>query len=614
MAQTIVTGNCAPGNGLQDLDSLVSAFDPAQTIEDAHRILLSQLDRILSADVVVCFESGRSVVEAELTSLRSRLPPQATTADTVTTESPLTHQLTMLCQRSAGSGRLERRQQLMPRRMLLAFPVETSTTDHNAIGLIVSGTEPSVDAIADVLVLVAQFSIWRIRRDLKRQTDLASDAAAIVELLQQSLVASGARAVSQVIVSELADYLDLRRAAIGLRASEASPCRLVSLSDATRIDVTAALTRDYENAIDESLMFDQIVVATEDDESSAGTQAATQLARQLSATIVVVPLRDQCRSVCGGLIAVIEPGVAVESTQRFFSAAQPSLGELLSASLRSRNATVIGRAIKRIRSNAGLVSLAALATLVLALLMPVPHRESCDVRIEPSQRRFVSAPFDAILQECTVEPGDIVQQGDVLAKLDGRELTWKRDALQADFEQSVKKRNAAQASGAYADQRIAQLESDRLQSELNLLDHRLGELELRSPVAGMVVTGDLKRVRGAPLTTGQTLFEVAPLDRMLVEAAVTEEQVALIDLGQSVTLRLNAYPHLSWVSRVRQISPRSEIRDNENVFVADCELENDTGLLRPGMKGSVKIDCGTRRLGWIVLHRAWDAVVTALWW
>ncbi len=58
------------------------------------------------------------------------------------------------------------------------------------------------------------------------------------------------------------------------------------------------------------------------------------------------------------------------------------------------------------------------------------------------------------------------------------------------------------------------------------------------------------------------------------------------------------------------IHPQAELRNEQSVFVADMELENPQGLLRPGMNGSAKVTSGRRSLGWILFHEPWSARAT----
>ena len=73
------------------------------------------------------------------------------------------------------------------------------------------------------------------------------------------------------------------------------------------------------------------------------------------------------------------------------------------------------------------------------------------------------------MEQALVKPGDIVHKGDVLARMDGREVRWKRASVVAEKNQAIKRRDSAQALHNWAEQQIAQLEIHRMDLELKLL-------------------------------------------------------------------------------------------------------------------------------------------------
>ncbi len=120
----------------------------------------------------------------------------------------------------------------------------------------------------------------------------------------------------------------------------------------------------------------------------------------------------------------------------------------------------------------------------------------------------------------------------------------------------------------------------------------------------------MKRIEGSPVGRGQTLFEVSPLKAMIVELAVREDHISFVDRGMEVTVRFDAYPNTTWNGKIEKINPKSMIRDNRNVFIAELEFNNPDGRLRPGMQGKAKIDAATKPLGWILFRKPW---YTLLW-
>ncbi|MBC8868089.1 MAG: efflux RND transporter periplasmic adaptor subunit [Planctomycetes bacterium] len=229
-------------------------------------------------------------------------------------------------------------------------------------------------------------------------------------------------------------------------------------------------------------------------------------------------------------------------------------------------------------------------------------------------RRYVAAPFDGTLESTFASPGDVLSQGDLLARMDAREMQWELDGLLAEYHRVSKKRDSAMANAQVAEAQLAKLEMDRIELRTQLLEHRIRHLEIRSPIDGIVVRGDLEKAEGAPLTVGQSLFEIAPLGEMVVEIAVPEDEIQYVVPGSRVVLRLDAYPGSKWDATVSKIHPRSEMWDERNVFIAECIIQDSRGVLRPGMKGRAKITGPRRPLAWNLFHRPYEKLAQMWGW
>jgi RND family efflux transporter MFP subunit len=236
--------------------------------------------------------------------------------------------------------------------------------------------------------------------------------------------------------------------------------------------------------------------------------------------------------------------------------------------------------------------------------MPFPYKVSCDCSMQPVTKRFVAAPFAARLDEVLVEPGDFVSQGQILARMDGREIRWELAALAAELNRAAKLRDSSLAVQDVAAAQLASLEAERLQKKIDLLEDRIKKLELRAPISGLVIAGDLKKTQGAPLPTGQPLFELAPLDRMLAELYIPDEEISRVAEGQRVTIRLDAHPRLAFEGKLARVHPKAEIHQSENVFVGEVLLDNGSQVLRPGMRGETQIVTQKHPLAWNLFHKA----------
>jgi len=228
--------------------------------------------------------------------------------------------------------------------------------------------------------------------------------------------------------------------------------------------------------------------------------------------------------------------------------------------------------------------------------------------VKPVQVRYIVARFDGLLQRVFVEPGDRVEKEMELALLDGRELELELRTIRADNAKSLKTRDNYMAGGNVAAAQIALLESKRLQERESLLLGRQRQLSLQSPFAGIVLSGDLKQSEGGPVAKGEVLFEVAPLERVLLQLLVADEDISYVRENTQVDVRFDAFPGILWEGTVSRIAPQSELVQGENVFPVSFEIENRDGLLLPGMQGYASVYCGKKSLAWIYFHKPWYAL------
>lgn len=238
---------------------------------------------------------------------------------------------------------------------------------------------------------------------------------------------------------------------------------------------------------------------------------------------------------------------------------------------------------------------------------------SAPARIAPADGRQVAMPFDGVLLEALVVPGDRVHAGDVLCKLDTRDMELKRAELLA--QQAVVRQQ--QLSGLASDQpvqaRIAAAQLRLVQAQLAQVQRRIDRATVRSPIDGIVVNGDLRQRAGSVLPIGEALFEIAPADSLRLEIDVPESSVAGLDAGLPGRFAPFARPEEAVAFSVRRIRPTSELRDDQNVYVIEADAAFDTSWVRPGMEGVAKIDAGARPVWWVVLHKIIDHMRLNYW-
>lgn len=436
----------------------------------------------------------------------------------------------------------------------------------------------------------------------------AVNAAALVELLSLVTAEKTEQAAQQRLVAELQRHLRSERVYLGTRHDGQPTCQVRAISEVPEIDRHAQRTQQIEAVLQESVArANASLWPTEEQENRHALLAHEQLARAAGfAAVIATPLRCETGDIVGSLVVGFADPTAAAQQLAFVHAASRAVGTTVDALRRSHQSTA-GRWLagikKRLRGNIGMSVLVVVTLLAALLAVPVDYRVRGEAELQPLSRRYIAAPFDASLQECLVEPGDVVKADQVLATLDGREVQWELAGLRADMKKAEKEHSAHLSRQAFGEAAMARHEVERLRNRTRLLSDREQNLAIRSPVDGVVVTGDLREREGVPLEMGQSLFEIAPLDTLIIEVGIPEEDVRHVREGMTIRLKLHAVPADPVDAVIRRIHPRAELRDHDNVFIAEAVIDNTDLRLRPGMKGAALVSTGPRPLGWNLLHK-----------
>jgi HlyD family secretion protein len=122
------------------------------------------------------------------------------------------------------------------------------------------------------------------------------------------------------------------------------------------------------------------------------------------------------------------------------------------------------------------------------------------------------------------------------------------------------------------------------------------ELNLRyativSPIDGIVISRnvDVGQTVAATLQA-PTLFSIAQdLAKMQVDTNVAEADVGRIHAGMGVTFTVDAYPTVVFQGKVRQVRDNAQTIQNVVTYDAVIDVDNSSGLLKPGMTASVSV-------------------------
>jgi len=254
--------------------------------------------------------------------------------------------------------------------------------------------------------------------------------------------------------------------------------------------------------------------------------------------------------------------------------------------------------------------------LLIAALVPVEDRVSAPAVIEGSVQRAAVAPFDGFLRDASARAGDTVKAGQVLARMEDRELQLEKVRWETELEMAQRKEREAMAQADRVNQRLSAAQANQARANLDLVLSKLARVELTAPFDAVVVKGDLSQQLGAPLEIGKTLFELAPLASWRVMLKVDERDIARVQAGQPGELVLTGAPGQRWKFTLKSVTPVSVVEEGRNYFRAEAQLVDPgraAAQLKPNMEGVAKVVAGERSLLWVWTHRFTDWLSLALW-
>ena len=401
--------------------------------------------------------------------------------------------------------------------------------------------------------------------------------------------------------------------------------KLKAISGISKIDHGSEASRNYVQALVESTTRKQTgLFPAANLENNHLLQAHKQLAAVTQSDAVMsVPLfSDHEEDNDQSLGAIIFTGerALIHSHQvaRFGQTAAPAVAGALKTASRNRltSVTKVKRFVKRKISRAKRLAIAgSLIVATLLMFLPIKYRVRCNCVAEPVSRRFAVAPFDGQITSGHKEIGDLVEAGDLLAEMDGRTIRWELSGVEAEREQSLLTRESELFQRNIPKAILAGFEYSRLVAQESVLKYQRDNLHITSPVDGVVLSGSLERAEAASVETGQVLFEIGPTKPLKVEVAIPDDEVSQIKVGHPVKIWIDGQESEPIVGEINQIHPRSETRNADNVFIAEIEFANEDERLRPGMKGSARIDGERRALGWCLFHKPANWLRSRLtWW
>ena len=277
---------------------------------------------------------------------------------------------------------------------------------------------------------------------------------------------------------------------------------------------------------------------------------------------------------------------------------------------------VAGIAVIQRQRGQGSASLASYT--VLAASGNLPGVVSVSGELAAEKRVNVSPKRQGVIEDLYVEEGDQVRRGQALARMDRGDLDDRLGELQSQLNSAqaelVRSRSELERNERlYRQNAISLSDFNRVRSNF-LVDQagvraagqrlaarrvELAELVVRAPFAGVISQrfadpgSFVTPTTTASATAGATSSSIVELSQGLeVIAKVPESDIGRVHMGQSATVRVDAFPDKRFEAKVLRITPRAVKINNVTSFDVVLRLVGDPPQLRIGMTADVGFQTG----------------------
>jgi RND family efflux transporter MFP subunit len=286
-----------------------------------------------------------------------------------------------------------------------------------------------------------------------------------------------------------------------------------------------------------------------------------------------------------------------------------------------KKAAVETAAAARTKGGAG-----RLITVSIARARTAPVRQDIEITgsLKPKEQVDVTSKVTGRVQRITVQVGDFVRQGQLIAELEDLEIAQQVRRAEAAREvvRATEQQRKAELANAKADaDRAKQLfdqgllsrqeyeakttsyrvfqaqvalvaaQEEQAAAELRELTIQRAQMKIHAPISGFVAQKFVDT--GAVVSPSTPIARVVNLSTMVTVANVPEREVARLRLGNRATVTFDAFGQQEFTGTVARIAPVLDAATRS--ALVEVEISNPQGALKAEMFARVRLDVGQMR-------------------
>jgi membrane fusion protein (multidrug efflux system) len=225
--------------------------------------------------------------------------------------------------------------------------------------------------------------------------------------------------------------------------------------------------------------------------------------------------------------------------------------------------------------------------------------------IESDAEAPVLARVPGEVVELLVEEGDRVEEGQILARLDGERLRLQMlqakaslDMTSREYERFASLRERGLVSASAVENLKYDVEALTASYELMRLNYEY--TKIRAPIAGVISNRVVKT--GTHVEAGAPFFSITETSKLVAYLHIPQVELGRVSTGDEIVVQVDAMPGYEFRALLARISPTIDTRNG--TFRATVYIDNENGLLAPGMFSRFSINCEEHEDALVVPSRA----------
>lgn len=246
--------------------------------------------------------------------------------------------------------------------------------------------------------------------------------------------------------------------------------------------------------------------------------------------------------------------------------------------------------------------------LVALFFVPVRLSITAPAEIISADPYIITPAINGNVEEVLVRPGDVIEEGAVLIRLEAQDLESEKRAAEQDLKLAETKLAGLRRQALLDPEKKAELEALRADIELKQIEldyavQRLGRTTLKAPGAGVAVFSDSSALEGKPVMPGERLMQIADASKAELFVRIPSDSLIPIEADVPIRFYTNVDPLDTREATIRSIGYQAGADpDGLLTYKLRASLPDDY-TPRIGWKGTAKIYGGWSVLGYAILRR-----------